>query len=176
LLAPATASKHLTPRLTQRACATVASAVLDESYPATLEHGQTTQAYRRIMALAPKDALRPYLVGVALRAQGKPTEARKAFEASLSLAPGFVEPLSNLVAMTMAEKAPDVALERVRQEIARVPASGALRELLGRVYLARGEPALAEAAFRKALELEPALVGVYLTLGQLYAKSGKYDQ
>jgi Flp pilus assembly protein TadD len=44
------------------------------------------------------------------------------------------------------------------------------------VYLARGEPAPAETALRKALALQPDLVDSYLTLGELYVKSGKYDQ
>ena len=153
-----------------------AYALLGSAYLANREPVKATETYRKITALAPKEARGPYLVGLALQAQGRRAEAKKEFEAALSLAPGFVEPLANLTAMSMAEKAPDVALERVKQQIVRVPASGALQDLLGRVYLARGEPAPAETALRKALALQPDLVDSYLTLGELYVKSGKYDQ
>jgi tetratricopeptide (TPR) repeat protein len=80
------------------------------------------------------------------------------------------------VAIALAEKKPEVALERVKQQISRAPKSARLQNLLGGIYVARGEAKLAEAAFLRALELEPTLVGAYLSLAQLYAASGKYDE
>ena len=47
--------------------------------------------------------------------------------------------------------------------------------LLGTLHLARREPALAERAFLKAIELEPNLVDAYVRLGNLYGTSGRYD-
>ena len=78
--------------------------------------------------------------------------------------------------MALADRKADAALERVKLQVARVPASGRLHHLLGTVYAARGETKPAEAAFLKALELEPTLVGAHLSLGQLYTASGKYDE
>src|SRR2546425_10811850 len=78
--------------------------------------------------------------------------------------------------MALSEKRADAALDRTKKQIALVPKSGALQYLLGHVHQARREPKLAEAAYLKALEMDPGLVGVYVDLGSLYAASGKDDQ
>ena len=57
--------------------------------------------------------------------------------------------------MVLAEKQRDAALSRVIKQIALAPKSEGLQYLLGVVHVARGEPALAEGAFLKAIELEP---------------------
>src|SRR5262249_48473885 len=147
--------------------------LLGTAYLGRREPAKATDAYRRIVALAPKDPRGPYLIGLGLRAQGKNGEAKKEFEAALALAPGFVEPLGSLAEMSFAEKAPDAAVDRVKQQIVRVPNSGGLELLLGRVYVLRGDWDLAESSFLKALQLEPNLVSAYIELGRLYATSGK---
>src|SRR3972149_5981080 len=63
-----------------------------------------------------------------------------------------------------------------RRQTARLPGSAAHHDLLGQVHLARRETERAEAAYLKALELQPQRVGTYVRLGDLYAGSGKYDQ
>ena len=122
--------------------------------------------------MAPKYAQARYLVGVSLLAQGKRDEASREFEAALALAPDYIDPLAQLVNLAVAERRPEVAEELVKRQIARSP-SGALHELLGRVYMARRRPDLAEAALLKAVELDPRLVGAYLRLGSLYGASGR---
>ena len=59
--------------------------------------------------------------------------------------------------LDLADKRPDAALARVTKQAALVPKSGPIQYLLGRVRLARGETDAAEAAFLKALELDPNL-------------------
>ena len=56
------------------------------------------------------------------------------------------------------------------------PRSAPMHALLGRVHLARRETDRAEAAFLRALELEPRLIEGYVELGRLYGSAGKYDQ
>ena len=100
------------------------------------EPARATEIYRQFAALAPQDPRGNYLVGVGLLAQGKRAEARKEFEAALTLAPGFVDPLSRLIALSFAEKQPDAALERARQQAALLPKSAMhrfLRKLRRRV-------------------------------------------
>jgi tetratricopeptide (TPR) repeat protein len=87
-----------------------------------------------------------------------------------------VEPLGQLVAMAFFEKKPDHAVERVQLQIARAPRSAALHRMLGTVHVRRNETDRAEAAFLKALELDPNLTGAYLALADLYATSAQYDQ
>ena len=128
--------------------------------------------YRRLVTLAPKDARTAYLIGVGLLAQGKRGKARKELEAALALAPGFVDPLTQLVALSSAEKQPDQALARVRKQAALLPKSATHQFLLGETHLARRESKPAEAAYLKAVELDPRLAGPYLRLAPLYAASG----
>ena len=100
--------------------------------------------YRRLVTLAPKDARTAYLIGVGLLAQGKRGKARKELEAALALAPGFVDPLTQLVALSSAEKQPDQALARVRKQSALVRKSGTHQFLLGGAHLAsRGSSSMA---------------------------------
>src|SRR5262249_16034962 len=131
--------------------------LLGSAHLAKREPVKATEAYRKVMALTPSDARGPYLVGVALRAQGKTVTAKREFEAALPLAPGYVEPLAQLVAMAFVEKQPDAGLDRVAKQVALAPKTAGLHELLGTVYQARGEAGLAEAEYLKALELDPRL-------------------
>jgi tetratricopeptide (TPR) repeat protein len=150
--------------------------LLGLAYLAKRDPARATEAFRKLQALGPKDPSGFYLEGIGLRAQGKTAEARKEFEAALSLAPGYVEPLGQLAGMALAEKQPDAALSRVTKQAVLVPQSGGLQYLLGMVHLARRERAPAEAAFLRAAELEPTMVDAYVRLGDLYQASGRYDE
>ncbi len=174
--APQPAIEELKRQIARRPRSIRAHELLGRAYLATREPAKATEAFRKIVALAPKDPRGPHLVGIGLRAQEKRAEAKKAFEASLALAPGYAEPLAQLVAMELAERQPDAALDRVKKQIDRAPRSGALHYILGNVHLLRRERELAEGAYLRALELEPHLLGPYLQLGSLYAANRKYDQ
>jgi putative PEP-CTERM system TPR-repeat lipoprotein len=162
--------------LARRPSAVEAHRLLGLAYLAKREPAQATEAFRKLQALGPNDPRGFYLVGIGLRAQGKSAEARKEFEAALALARSYVEPLGQLASMALAEKQPDAALSRVTKQAALVPKSGGIQYLLGMVYLARREEALAEGAFLKAAELEPTMVDAYVRLGDLYQASGRYDE
>ncbi|OGK78461.1 MAG: hypothetical protein A2X52_15105 [Candidatus Rokubacteria bacterium GWC2_70_16] len=150
--------------------------LLGSAHLARREPARATEVYRRLVTLAPKDPRAVYLLGVGLLAQGKRAEARKEFEAALALAPGFVDPLTQLVGLSFAEKQPDQALERARRQAALLPKSGTHQFLVGEAHRARRESKLAEAAYLRAIELEPRLPGPYLQLGSLHAASGQFDQ
>ena len=174
--APEPAIKDLEQLVAKQPIMSPAYKLLGVAYLTKRDSVKAELAYRKVTALAPKDPSGPYLVGLSLQAQGKRAEARKEFEAALSLAPDYVEPLVRLVSMAFAEKQPNIALDRVHKQIALVPKSGALQYLLGEVYLARREMDQAETAYLKAVELEPRLMGAYVQLGNLYAAQGKDDQ
>ena len=86
-----------------------------------------------------------------------------------------MDSLTQLVALSSAEKQPDQALARVRKQAALLPRSAMHPFLLSEAHRARREGKLAEAAHLKAIELEPRLAGPYLRLGSLYAASGQFD-
>jgi Flp pilus assembly protein TadD len=115
-------------------------------------------------------------VGVSLRAQGKPAEARQQFEKALAMAPGYLEPLDQLATMSLAEKNAQAAIARVERQALLEPKSAAIQYLLGRVYQATGDAKQAEKAYRKTIELNPQAAPAYVALGQIYGASQNYDQ
>ena len=139
------------------------------------EPGKAADAYRRIIEISPKDPHGPYLLGAALKAQGKTADARKAFEAALSLKPDFAGPLAQLVSLSLAEKRPEAALERVQKQLVEAPESALFHHLLGRVQAGLKNIQAAEAAYSKALELDPSLTGAYFDLSRLYVVGGRVD-
>jgi tetratricopeptide (TPR) repeat protein len=150
--------------------------LLGSGYLVRHDPAAAVDAFRKITVTAPKDPGGPFLVGLALEAQGKRAEAAQEFEAALALAPDFAEPAGRLVSMALADKRPDAALERAKRQIALAPNSGALYELLGSVHEARGDKARAEEAYARALELDPHLTSPYVRLALLYSGAGKQDQ
>jgi tetratricopeptide (TPR) repeat protein len=149
--------------------------VLASAYMASGDAARALEASRRAAQLTPKDPRGPLLVGLALRALGRPAEARAAFEASLELAPGFADPLAQLVAMAAADDKLDVALERVTRELRKAPSSSRLQAILGAVHAQRRDLPTSEAAYRRALELEPGLMAAHVALAQVLVAAGRPD-
>ena len=137
---------------------------------------KATETYRKFAELAPNDPQGAYLVGIGLRAEGKPADARKQFESALEKAPGFVDPLAQLVTMKLADKDAAGAAALVKKQLAAVNNnSGPLHQVLGEVYFAQGKREEAEQAFLKAIELEPRLSASYTSLATIYAAQNKLD-
>ena len=139
------------------------------------EPGKALEIYRKLAAVAPKDPRSPYLVGIGLLAEGKLAEARKSLETALALAPGYIDALAQLVRLDLLDKKPEAAVGRVRQQIEAAGDSGGPQELLGGVLETQQKSELAEAAYLRAIELEPGLMGAYLGLAQLYTRAGRLD-
>jgi tetratricopeptide (TPR) repeat protein len=150
--------------------------LLGGAYLAKKRAAEATETYRQFARLVPESAQGPYLVGLGLLNQGMNREARAAFNDAVTTAPGFVEPLAQLVALDMKEKRSEDALARVKKQVDLNPQSVGLQMLLGRVYLARGEGTQAEQAFLKAIELNPQLFDPYVALGGFYAQTKRYDE
>ena len=146
---------------------------------AYVRHGEprkATEVYRKFAELAPNDPQGAFLVGIGLRAEGKPADARKQFESALAQAPGFVDPLAQLVQMKLADKDAVGAAALVKKQLAAVNNnSGPLHQVLGEVYFAQGKREEAEQAFLKAIELEPRLSASYTSLATIYAAQNKLD-
>ena len=150
--------------------------LLGTAYVRRGEPRKATEMYRKFAELAPSDPQGAYLVGLGLRAEGKPADARKQFESALTQAPGFVEPVAQLVSMKLAEKDAAGAAALVKKQLAAVnDKSGPLHQVLGEVYYAQGKREDAEQQFVKAIELEPRLSAGYTSLATIYAGQNKLD-
>ena len=150
--------------------------LLGTAYLAQKQPLKVVETGRRLAAAAPKDPRGPYLVGIGLLAQGNRSEARKQMEASLELSPGFLDPLVQLVQMSLVDKQPDVALALARKQAALVSTSAPHQMVLAGVYLSRRESGPAEGAYLKAIELDPKMSEPYRMLAALYAQTNRYDQ
>jgi tetratricopeptide (TPR) repeat protein len=153
-----------------------AHALLVTAHLAARDPGRAAATARAWMKSAPREGRGPYLLGVALLAQGARAEARDQFTRALTLSPDFAEPLSQLVALDLAARQSDEALGRVMKQVSLVPGSAAHQMLLGQVHIARNDLRAAETAFLKAAELDPRLTGPYLALGRLYAQGGRHEE
>ncbi|PYQ17315.1 MAG: hypothetical protein DMF80_01235 [Acidobacteria bacterium] len=138
---------------------------------------RAAEAYQKFQQLVPAgDPRPPFYLGVALRAQGKRAEARKALEQSLAVAPGAADPLNLLVEMAFEDKQPDLALAIARKQAQAIPDSPAVQSVLARVLQRRGDLPAAEAAQRRAVELDPRRVQSHLDLSRLLVATGRLDQ
>jgi tetratricopeptide (TPR) repeat protein len=137
---------------------------------------RAAEAYKKFQQLVPPSHPgAAYYDGVALRAQGKRAEARAAFERSLAGAPGAPDPLARLVDMAFEDKNPDAALAIARKQALAAPRSPAVHHMLGIVHERRGELPQAEAAYRKAVELDAKNTPAQLQLGKTYLATGRLD-
>jgi|GEM_PF-881875 len=150
--------------------------LLAAAYTGNKEWPKAVEASRKLMEMDSADARGPFMLAFALREQGKKEEARKYFEEASRLSPDRSEPVAELVALDLAEKRPEVALERVTKQLARFPEDAGLHFLLGRVHLARKDSSLAEAEFLKSAELDPKMISAYVALTELYAASQNFEQ
>jgi tetratricopeptide (TPR) repeat protein len=156
--------------------ASTAYMLLGRAYLAQRQPAKVIETGRRLLGAVPKDPRGPFIVGLGLLAQGKRAEARREMETALALSPGFLDPLVQIVQLSLIDRQPDAALAIARKQAALVTRSAPHQMVLGGVHVARREPDLAEAAYLKAIELEPSMTEPYRILAALYASTNRYDQ
>lgn len=174
--AASVAMEDLEKLIARQPSTTTAYSLLSAAYLGQRDPAKALAVARKFAQVAPKDPRAPYLSGTALMVEGKRAAARREFEVSLALAPGFLEPLSQLTTIDLAERQGLAALDRVKKQIAFVPKSGAHFALLGYVQLALGDPKSAENAYKQAIALSPRMLEPYLSLGNIYASSQRYHE
>jgi tetratricopeptide (TPR) repeat protein len=116
---------------------------------------------RDAQAANPQDALIPYRLGEILAAQNRTDAAVVQFETSLARLPGAIEPLNALVRLYLGKGQAAKALALAEKAAAERPKDILVQTLLGDVYSASKRDAEAEAAFRRAIALNPKVVGPY---------------
>ena len=122
------------------------------------------------MRRRPKDAKNHYYLGLAYLAQPKEPEALAAFEQALALQPHALEPLAQIVVLLQNKGALDKAIQRVHTQLQASPQNAFMYTLLGQLYSRQRHDTEAEAAFKKALELDAGIVRAHLDLASLYVR------
>jgi tetratricopeptide (TPR) repeat protein len=115
------------------------------------------------------------LMGLTLRQQDKPTEARAMFEKGSKLAPGDPRFLYQLADMDVSENNFDDAFALTHAALAKNPRDSAAQFLLARLLFNRGQYDDAEAALQKTLELDPNDASAYDLLISTYVIAKKVD-
>ncbi len=78
--------------------------------------------------------------------------------------------------MALLESNPDEAIVKFLAVAAKVPQCGLCHTRVGDAYLRKQDDAAAEAAYRKAIEVEPNGVDAYSALSSLYNRQKKFDE
>ena len=123
---------------------------------------------RDLVRAAPDNPTFHYLLGSLLQQSRRLPEARAAFQRSLELAPGNLMSFTQLIETEVAATNAPAALRLIQAEAARSTNSAPLKFLEGRVYAAQRQWPQAEAALKRAIELDPGLSNAYQMLAGIY--------
>jgi len=166
----AQAAVQLNPRNVQ------AAVITGDAYLRKGDVAKSTMVYEAIAKALPQEAIGPYRLGLVARVQKNDAKALGYFEEALARKPTAIEPIGQIASVKLAQGKVLEARERVMTQIGTAPTSPLLYDLLGQLWMAEKDMGRAETAFKKALELDSALLGAYLNLGQVYYQTGKTDQ
>ena len=117
-----------------------------------------------------------YALGRVHLGMGNDQEARVYLTEANTLMPTHHDILRNLVRLDRAEGRFAESVARVDAAIEAEPDSAKLRTLSGLVALMDDRPDDAEAAFQKAIELDPTDAAGYEQLARLYSKTGRLNE
>lgn len=149
--------------------------LLGMAHMAAQQFDRATPAFRQYQELLPTDREAPFRVGTSLLAEREIPDAIASFEAALQLDPTYVDPLAAVARVYAATQRLGAAVQRVQAQMTKIEATGQHHYLLGQLYLASNQSDMAEAEYRKAVELAPDLSAGYAQLAGIYVRSGKDD-
>ena len=112
---------------------------------------------------------------VAMR-QKRPVEAQSRFEESLQARPDYVPAMIDLLQLYESQHRAEPAIARIRQQIERAPKQSTFYEMLGDVYLQRGDYKNAEEAFAGALQQDKNADAAHIQLARVYSATGRLPQ
>lgn len=150
---------------------TLAKAYLAEKNP-----DQALAVYRRMAAVFPENPEPALLLGIVLGQQRRLPEARASFEKAVEIRPGYAPALEELLNMDLIEKRYAAATDGVEEMIRKNPKAAGPLVFRARICLAQQDPAGAESALRKAIDLDPKLSVAYVLLARTYMASNQSKQ
>lgn len=147
--------------------------LLASAYQAVGRFDDAAKLFREQIKAEPKSADPYFLLGVVLRGQKKSEEARQAFEKASELAPDNILPVEQLVDLDLESKNFASAIRRAQEQLEKTPNSAAAHYVEGKIHALRGEWEQAEAAFKKAIDLDPNFSKGYELLISTYFAANK---
>lgn len=128
---------------------------------------------RRAAELFPRSGMAQFQLGVILREQRKPAEARKAFEAALVLSPDELQAIEHLVAMDVEQKQFAAAAERLQKAEAKHPKAPGLKVQLALLQLQQRNTNQAVATLQKTLAAFPDFAPAHAQLATIQKDLGQ---
>ena len=137
---------------------------------------KSRQVFEAIAKAVPNEPIGPLIASASWRTRRKTMPKPFAyFEEALSRRPAAIEPIAVIAAIKSSQGKGHEARERVTRQLEAAPKSPLLYNLLGQLWMQAKDPGQAEAAFKKAIELDNSLLTAYMNLGQTYRQAGKTD-
>ncbi|HEV3409858.1 MAG TPA: tetratricopeptide repeat protein, partial [Chthoniobacterales bacterium] len=155
---------------------TRAEIFLADGYRAAGRFDDAVAILRKQVAAAPNNAEPHLLLGVLLRQQNKPVEAREAFEKAAQLAPANMNALDQLIDLDILAGDPATAYRRVTERLEKTPDSAALHLLEGKIAVAQRDWDRAEAALLRVMHLNANIPRAYELLATTYVGANKLEQ
>jgi predicted negative regulator of RcsB-dependent stress response len=140
------------------------------------DHAAAAAILRAALALDPDAAALHANLAFALVAIGQAGAAETHYRRALELAPHELQIRLNLGAILTARRQADAALAVYAAAPAWMGASAALQSNLGMALACAGREAEAEAAYRRALELDPDYGKAAFNLAYLLLRQGRWDE
>ncbi len=162
--------------LKQRPKLVAAQLLLAEAYRNLGKFDDAAAVFREQIKESPNNATAYFMLGMTLRQKGVLPEARAAFVRAQELQPEDLVVTYQLVDLDILDKDFAAAHQRVGVHLQRLPGLAAAHFLDGRVFAAQRDWDRAEAAFLKALELDPSSTGAYNELIGVYFAAGKLPE
>ena len=140
--------------------------------------GRTDQAVRELEPLTrqlPTFVSGHNALGMAYALKGNLTGARQEFNTALKLSPKSIDAIAGLTALDLSEHRTADARTRVEAQIKQSPNDATSQVLAAQTYLALGDSAAAESAFRRVLELDGSRLDAYTSLARIYVQQNRLD-
>jgi tetratricopeptide (TPR) repeat protein len=153
-----------------------AAGLLGEIYARQGQNAKAKQVFETLAKALPQDAVSRYRLGLLARAEKNDSAAISYFEEALKINPNAIEPLSQIVDIKLEQHKPAEARERALHQLELSPNNPMIHNVLGGLYVIAKQSDKAEAEFKKAIELNNAILTSYMNLAQLYHHTGKVDQ
>jgi tetratricopeptide (TPR) repeat protein len=149
---------------------------LAEIFLAQKQYDRALEVYQRMEKSFAKNAEIPRLMGKVYVEKRDTNQARAEFERSLAVMPDYLPTLQNITDFDILETNFAQAHQRLASVIERDPKSADLYAMQGKVYFYQKQTNQAEAAYSKAIELNPQFPGPYMDLARLYLGSHQEQQ
>lgn len=147
-----------------------------DAYMQLSNYGAAVTVLQELAAGQPRNPVVMEKLAVAAIKQRQFPQAEQRLEQALEFQPDYVLAIAELVQLYGLEGHADKSIARIQQQIERAPKQSGLLEILGDVYLSKGDTKNSELAFENALKLQPSATVARIQLARVYAAESRLPE